>query len=237
MRTRRQFHNFTTSRNATISRNCEIVVWDNFTTSPHPLYPVGVRGEVAKLSLHRREAVRGPRNCQPTGRARTPHKALQPRQGKETPGTCGARTGERGRHRRERGRLAPTSTRRPPAPVGTVSDPTLRPQAEVTRGNRVTFFSTRRRPEGGRRPIDNFSPAEVTGRNRKGEIQDEHQNRRRDRRNRPAARSRPRRRVCDTGHTPGKPDGAQARRPDRRRPRGGSDGPATGRRPRRRTPC
>lgn len=97
MRTRRQFHNFTISPNTTIPRNCEIVVWDNFTTSPHPLYPVGVRGEVAKLSLHRREAVRGLRNCQPTGRARTPHKTLQHTARKEPHETRGRATGERRR--------------------------------------------------------------------------------------------------------------------------------------------
>ena len=68
-----------------------------------------------------------PVKSSPQDAGKHPHKPLQARQGKETPGTCGRATSDCGRHRRERGRLAPTSTRRPPAPQGTVSRPPLAP--------------------------------------------------------------------------------------------------------------
>lgn len=110
-----------------------------------------------------------PVKSSPQDARKRPHKPLQPRQGKETPGTCGRATSERGRHRRERGRLAPTSTRRPPPRQGTVSDPAFRPSAEVLSVFRVTFFSTRRCPEGGRRPDRQFQPCRGDRANRKGE--------------------------------------------------------------------
>ena len=103
----------------------------NFQTFTAPVYLI-YRAEL-KVSSGPRKHIKTASNFHAPERL---HKALQPRQGKYTGGLRGRATGERGRHRRERGRLAPTSTRRPPAPVGTVSDPALRPQAEVSNKNR-----------------------------------------------------------------------------------------------------